>query len=49
MYVDENGSVNMWGREEWILIWLSIDDKYEIILQVYEDLWMISYGNNYMY
>ena len=36
MYVDENVNVNMWWREEWIMIWISTDINYEIILQTYE-------------
>ena len=36
MYVDENVSMNMWWRDEWIMLWISTDINYVKILQTYE-------------
>ena len=48
MYVDGDVSVNMWGRDEWIMIWISTDFNYEIILQSYEGP-MNDISEEYMY
>ena len=42
MYEDDDVMMDMWGRKDWNKCEYLLIFKYEIILQMYEDLWMIS-------